>query len=315
MIFRPWSQSLEAEGIEVKAVMLPGRLARAKEPVVLDMAAVVENVYLSLQVQGFLDDGVPLIFFGHSLGGLIAYELTKFIERELGTAVVAHLLVSGTNSPWDHHIRYTAPSYKCKHTLNNEDLLAEIMKLGGMDGVAPELIRMALPVMRADFTVLETYRIQGAQQYEEGMDVDDCCAATANSLLKVVCPMTVIGGGQDSLVDIPSLHRWRFFSFGGDCGVERFECDVMCKPTTARHQPFYNTFVDEGGSHFYFMDKIGGGEEWFFSILSSLCKNPSLSASSSSRRDRLEDASIIAPPAPPAIDAPVILPPAVVVRV
>ena len=41
MIFRPWSQSLEAKGIEVKAVMLPGRLARAKEPMVLDMAAVV----------------------------------------------------------------------------------------------------------------------------------------------------------------------------------------------------------------------------------------------------------------------------------
>jgi surfactin synthase thioesterase subunit len=95
----------------------------------------LDNVFRSLQVQGFLDDRVPLIFFGHSLGGLIAYELTKFIERELGTYKVAHLIVSGTNSPWDHHVRYTAPSYECKYTLKDDDLLAEIFKLGGILGM------------------------------------------------------------------------------------------------------------------------------------------------------------------------------------
>jgi surfactin synthase thioesterase subunit len=45
MIFRPWSQFLEAKGIEVKAVMLPGRLARVKEPVALDMATVVGEIF------------------------------------------------------------------------------------------------------------------------------------------------------------------------------------------------------------------------------------------------------------------------------
>jgi hypothetical protein len=176
-----------------------------------------------------------------------------------------------------------------------------------MDGVAPELVRMALPVLRADFTILETYRIQGVLQFEEGMTADDCCSKTANSLHKIACPMTVIGGGQDSLVDIPSLHRWRFFSASPDSP----QCDIVLKPSKVRSHPLYCTYVESGGAHFYFMDKTGGGEEWFFCILSGICKEPLFLGPKASEESTAIDASST----PPQANADVVIAPAVTIRV
>lgn len=44
--FRPWAKSLQTRGIEVRSMMLPGRLSRSKEPLVTDVKEIVGKFYL-----------------------------------------------------------------------------------------------------------------------------------------------------------------------------------------------------------------------------------------------------------------------------
>ncbi|CAM9413109.1 unnamed protein product, partial [Ectocarpus fasciculatus] len=155
MAFRPWSLLFAPVGIDVLAMHCPGRLQRSKEPLVNNIPDIL---------QGFLDSDIPLLFFGHSLGGIIAFELTKYIEEHHThhPSALCHLVLSSINSPSVLLHKYADPASDepKKHLLGDEQFIADMNALGGTEGVAPELIKMALPIMRADFTALETFRPQ-----------------------------------------------------------------------------------------------------------------------------------------------------------
>lgn len=124
-----------------------------------------------------------------------------------------------------------------------------------MEGVDQELLRAALPVIRADFTGLETYTVRNLSNYANmrrdssfGSDTQlkDAAAgangsaspaapqgisqAEANLVLsptecadgrlvrpehKIKCPMTVMGGGHDVMVPLDNLVGWLYYSQHG----------------------------------------------------------------------------------------------------
>src|SRR5438552_7109196 len=91
--FRCWPDALPAS-IEVCPVQLPGRETRFREPPYTRLAPLAEA--LGHALRPFLDR--PFAFFGHSMGALVAFELTRWLRRA-GGPQPAHLFVSACAAP------------------------------------------------------------------------------------------------------------------------------------------------------------------------------------------------------------------------
>lgn len=127
----------------------------------------------------------PFAFFGHSMGGLVGFELARLLHRDYGCSPV-HLFVSGRRAP---QVPDPDPPI---HTLPDSEFLAELRRLNGTPEAVlqnDELMQLLLPILRADFAVLETYDY------------------TLQPLLN--CPITAFGGLQDPEVCCEELEAWR----------------------------------------------------------------------------------------------------------
>ena len=124
---------------------------------------------------------LPYGIFGHSMGARVAFELTRKL-RDDGARGPVHLFVSGSRAP---HVPSGGPDLHC---MNDADLIEELRQLGGTpEDVLDDAETMAglLPVLRADFEVLETYHFDG----EDRVDCDitayrgaaDPCASRAGT--------------------------------------------------------------------------------------------------------------------------------------
>src|SRR6266576_5801192 len=88
MIFRPWQKAMAPE-IEVFSVQLPGRGGRVMEPPATRMPALADMT--TDAVARYIDR--PFAFFGHSMGGLLAFEVAQRLRARRGVGP-AHLFIS-----------------------------------------------------------------------------------------------------------------------------------------------------------------------------------------------------------------------------
>jgi len=170
----------------VGAVQLPGHGDRIGEPPLTGFAEVMRCLREALKPE--LDR--PFALFGHSLGALLAFELARWLRDRHGREPV-HLFVSGHNAP-------QAPDER--ENLSALDEPATIDMLRRL-GCAPEAIlqhqefmRLALPVIRADFAVYEDYSYQAGQPLQ--------------------CPLSVFSGIDDPRTNREGLQAWREHSKG-----------------------------------------------------------------------------------------------------
>jgi len=91
-IFRQWPQGLPT--VEVCVVQQPGRATRIGEAAAEHSGPLLET--LSREIEPLLDR--PFAFFGHSMGALVAFELSRAVRARTGRAP-AHLFVSGRRAP------------------------------------------------------------------------------------------------------------------------------------------------------------------------------------------------------------------------
>ena len=181
--YREWAKGLP-DDIEVFALSLPGRGSRRKEAPVTDMHELAEAIVEALQ--NYLDK--PLAFFGHSVGALLCFEVARHM-RDSGLSLPVRLLVSAHKAP--HDSREGAAMY----TLPDRELLRIIRELGLVPDDAlqnEELIEFILPPMKADFELSETYSYDGE--------------------LPLSCPITALGGREDSIVSEQELAAWKQYS-------------------------------------------------------------------------------------------------------
>jgi medium-chain acyl-[acyl-carrier-protein] hydrolase len=178
--FGKWPASLPGT-IETWIAHYPGRGARYSEPAPARIKALLEG--LSQAIPPLL--GKPFAFFGHSLGGLLAFELARQLRR-LGLAGPHMLFISACGAPQlpDPH----API----HALPKPEFLQALQQLNGIpDELAnlPELMELLLPAMRADFEAVESY---GFIPDEEPLS----------------CPIVAFGGLEDARVSRERLEGW-----------------------------------------------------------------------------------------------------------
>ena len=179
-LFRTWPDGLPAD-VEICAVQLPGRENRLSEPLYNRMTDIVGA--LDKVVSPLLDK--PYVTYGHSMGGLISFELVRQLRRE-NKPLPLHMVISGRRGP-DAPCRF--PDL---HTLPQADLLKAIRKYGGTPEAVlqeKELMDLLVPIVRADFAVLETY------QYREEPPLD--------------VPLTLYQGTDDIRTTDEEIEAWR----------------------------------------------------------------------------------------------------------
>ncbi|WP_369212145.1 thioesterase II family protein [Streptomyces flavofungini] len=178
-VFHDWGGELP-EGVDLWAAQLPGRESRVAEAPVRRMDALVDALHEAIAPR--LD--MPYAFFGHSMGALVAFELTRRL-RAAGRRLPERLLLGAFRAPQlpNPHIRI--------HHLPDEVLKTVLRKEGTPQQVLDndELMRALLPTLRADLEVCDTYRHR------------------AEPPLRM--PVTLFGGHQDVRVSRGDLDRWR----------------------------------------------------------------------------------------------------------
>jgi len=191
--FRAWSDLLPST-IEVCAIQLPGREDRLREEPFVCMDGLV-NTLLDV-LQPHLD--MPFAFYGHSMGTLIAFELARALRRNSGPQP-EHLLVSGRCAP-----QIPDPDPKL-HQLAEEPFIEGLRRYNGTPEAVlgnKELMDLLLPLLRADFTLSETY------EYRDEPPLD--------------CPVSVYAGSEE--LDFYDPKAWGDQTASGfDTGV--FEGD------------------------------------------------------------------------------------------
>jgi surfactin synthase thioesterase subunit len=143
--------------VTVSTFELPGHGRRFPEPLLVDLDAMVAD--LLGQIRPHLAS--PYAFYGHSLGALLVYLLTKRILRE-GELVPRSLFVSGRRGP-----AYVEPERR--HLLPKPLFLEMVRKLGGTQTevlAEPELEELLEPVLRADFTAVADFRYEETEPFD-----------------------------------------------------------------------------------------------------------------------------------------------------
>jgi surfactin synthase thioesterase subunit len=183
--FRPWRAALAPE-IAVRRVLLPGRERRLEEPPFRHITELVGPLCAALEP--YLDQSYAL--FGHSMGAVVAFEVARWFSRS-SRPHPGCLIVSGRRAPG------LASSPRRLSELPDEEFVAEVGRLGGIPPEVlsePELLKMVLPALRADFELAETY------QPLPGGPLD--------------CPVVAYLGTDDPEVDYAGVLRWREVTTG-----------------------------------------------------------------------------------------------------
>jgi acyl transferase domain-containing protein/acyl-CoA synthetase (AMP-forming)/AMP-acid ligase II/surfactin synthase thioesterase subunit/acyl carrier protein len=183
-LYREWSREL-AEIADVVPIQPPGREERHGETPAATMGELVGGLADALE-RHVLHGGAPsYALFGHSLGGLAAFELALELRRR-GLAAPTLLVLSGCALPGG-----ASDGDAPLHALDDDAFHARVVE---SFAIPPDLRDGALwdalaPVLRADLRVLETYRPNG----DAALDV----------------PFAVLGATGDTLAPPERLLAWR----------------------------------------------------------------------------------------------------------
>ncbi|MFF9402327.1 thioesterase II family protein [Streptomyces sp. NPDC014744] len=176
--YRPVSAALPAS-VDVLAVQYPGRQDRRAEPCVATIEELADRVTPLLLARA----DRPLVLFGHSMGATLGYEIARRLEHDHG--VVPHaLFASARRAP-------AVPRTETAHLRDDEGLIKEMRLLSGTESAIlddTELIRMALPAIRADYRAAETY------VHRPGP--------------KLSCPVWSLVGDNDPKVTLDEARAW-----------------------------------------------------------------------------------------------------------
>lgn len=179
-IFRSWGRAL-APNIEVCPIQLPGRENRFREPAHTDALSLAE--ILASQIQLYAEK--PFALFGHSMGALLAFELTRILQQQ-NAALPLTLFLSA------HRAAHLPPRRAPMHALPDQEFIEKLRHFGGFpDEILEhqELLDFLLPTLRADLTLCDRYSY-----------VPD---APLN------CPLQLYAGRQDTEVSPEEIEAWR----------------------------------------------------------------------------------------------------------
>ena len=194
-LFREWSDLLAPE-VEVFPVHYPGRESRLMEPGYSNLDTLISR--LLPEIEPCLDR--PFVFFGYSLGALVAFELTRALRR-LQLPEPELLMLAAAGAP------HMARKIKPIHALPDDEFIEELRKFNATPEEVleqKELMKLLLPSLRNDFSILNTYELKE----EKKLNVD----------------FSVYTAGEDRLAPLEEVRSWNEYT-SGNFNLNIFEND------------------------------------------------------------------------------------------
>lgn len=178
--FASWRERLGPD-ISVVPIRLPGRESRVREPRVTDLTALTLD--LDRELGPLLDE--PYALYGHSMGALIAYCLTRHRAKS-GKTLPVRLMVGAYPGP------HLSPPTEAVRRLPDPELGQWLVDHGGLSPVLlryPKWLGSATALLRDDLKLCHSY------EHAEGEPLD--------------CPIDVFTGASDPLMTGELAAEWR----------------------------------------------------------------------------------------------------------
>lgn len=173
---------------------LPGRLMRPNEEAVTDIQiladVLINEMFPKNNIPG---DSNPFVFFGHSMGAMVAFEVTKKL-KEYGMRPPLALFVSASRPPSANSL--VSFTTKLVSQMSIEEISEYLRSRGSKINfddllINDEVSKAFLQSIQADYKCLETY----TRNFE-----------------KITCPLIAIGGDEDSIVSKSDVDAWNLHS-------------------------------------------------------------------------------------------------------
>jgi surfactin synthase thioesterase subunit len=172
-------------GTELAAVCYPGREGRFNERLAQTWDELAEDCVAAVEYAA----DRPYVLFGHSMGGWMAFDVAARIHERGGPGPVA-LVVSSANAPSEGLT--LGDRQHPAHEDSDAELIAWMRIFGLLPDYVleiPDLIEMAVDLMRADIKVRDSF------YYRDG------AMATV--------PLQVMTGETDKVIDPAVTEQWR----------------------------------------------------------------------------------------------------------
>ncbi len=147
-IYRGWGK-LFGSKVEVCPIQLPGRENRFSEPAFKEARALAQA--LASQLQLYSDK--PFVMYGHSMGALVAFELTRVLQANGMTMPEALILGA-------HRAAHLPRTRETLYNLDDKAFIDRLQRFGGFPEevlASADLLQFLMPTLKADFTLCDTY--------------------------------------------------------------------------------------------------------------------------------------------------------------
>ena len=166
---------------DVMAFQLPGRENRKDEGHYENMDTLIPE--MARVIQPYTDK--PFIIMGHSFGGIVGYELIRYLRKQVGITP-KHFFITGTIAPqltreWKKRdsISSTAKvSYSVEKILNTLNYIEDVA-----------FLRSIIPVMKKDMPLIMNYRYVAGEPFD--------------------FPITAFAADKDEVVLISEVASWK----------------------------------------------------------------------------------------------------------
>ena len=146
--------NIVSDEIRLIPIEIPGRGSRIRETLCTDIDHIVHDIFH--QIKDRLDE--PYAIYGHSMGALLGYLLTKQISRH-ALNFPKHLIFTGRKAP------SVSNKKAFTYLLPKAEFVKELVVLGGSPAEVldnEDLINFYEPIIRADFMAVENYKYEAS---------------------------------------------------------------------------------------------------------------------------------------------------------
>jgi surfactin synthase thioesterase subunit/acyl carrier protein len=184
-LFAQYLQS-PPDNVEIFAIQMPGREHRVEDEKIYNFSELIEE--MAKYILPYIIDK-PFIFWGHSFGGLIAFQLLTYLNKNNGNNLKAlHFIVSGTIPPNLVKVWKTRDMVNTKVDKEAVDAAVAIFPFKSDSTFLKEI----LPLIDSDMPLLYTY-------YDYGMR-------------KLNCSITVFAGTEDQVIYSNEIDQWQLYT-------------------------------------------------------------------------------------------------------
>jgi medium-chain acyl-[acyl-carrier-protein] hydrolase len=181
-LFENWESHID-NSTEIITIQLPGRDDRAHEPLVNDLNPILEEL---LPLMNEKIGNKPFFIYGHSMGGLIAFEAARRLQHQYGKH--AHeLIVSGTPCLKGYENHFVNNIFAQNYT--DEQLLSLITSSDSNLDINNNGVKELVKMLRNDFELIHGYRY--------------------NDMPALNCKITAIHAKEDDRVDVEKVKLWQ----------------------------------------------------------------------------------------------------------